>query len=141
MKKVILFSACLLLISRTYCQVLSDSSSKDNSTKAYYLQKSKNQKSGAWVLAVGGVVIFVATGIHISQNLDFNGPVKSHYGFPIGLSIACEAGSIPLFIAARRNKMKAIRATAYFKMEKIPILQQTTINFQWYPAISVKLNF
>ncbi|HUZ61367.1 MAG TPA: hypothetical protein VMU83_21510 [Hanamia sp.] len=70
MKKVILFFASLWLISETYCQVLSDSSSKGNTTKAYYLQKSKNQKTGAWVLAIGGVVIFTATGIYASNNLD-----------------------------------------------------------------------
>jgi hypothetical protein len=140
MKKAILFFTCLLLISKTYCQVLSDSTSKGNFTKANYLQKSKNQKTGAWVLVSAGVVIFAVTGITASNNLDFGATHTKHkYGVPIGLSIACIAGSIPLFIAAGRNKSKATHAAAHFKIENIPILQQTGINFHSYPAISIKL--
>jgi hypothetical protein len=140
MKKIILFFAYIFLISNTYCQVFSDSISKGNFTKAYYLQKSKNQKTGAWVLASAGVVIFAVTGITASNNLDFGAtPTKHKYAVPIGLSIACIAASIPLFIAAGRNKSKAREAAAYFKMEKIPSLQQTGINFHSYPAISIKL--
>jgi hypothetical protein len=141
MKKIILFFACLLLINEAYCQTPSDSTSKENFTKQYYFQKSKNQKTGAWALVIGGVLIFTATGIYASNNLNLNSPVKHRHVVPIGLSIACAAGSIPLFIDAGRNKLKAIKATTCFKMEKIPVLQQTTINFQSYPAISVKLNF
>lgn len=140
MKQVILFFVCLLLISKIYCQVLADSTFKENYTKSYYLQKSRNQNSSALVLAIGGVLIFTATGIIASQNLDFINPVKHRYIAPIGLSIACVAGSIPLFIAAGRNKLKAAKVMACFKMQRIPVLQQTTINFQSYPAISFKLN-
>ena len=123
MKKIILFFTCLLLISKTYCQVLSDSTSKGNFTKENYLQKSKNQKTGAWVLVSAGVVIFAVTGISASNNVGF-GPThtKHKYGVPIGLSIACIAGSIPLFIASGRNKSKAIHTASYFKMESISIL-------------------
>jgi hypothetical protein len=140
MKKIILFFACFLLISKTYCQVLPDSTSKENFTKVNYLQKSKNQKTGAWVLASAGVVIFAITGITASNNLDFSATRTKHkYAVPIGLSIACVAASIPLFIAAGRNKSKARQVAAYFKMENIPILQQTEINFHSYPAVSIKL--
>jgi len=128
MKKIILFFALLLLISNTYSQVLSDSTSKDNSTKAYYLQKSKNQREGAWVLLIGGMAIFAGTALYESHNLDFNSPHRNQGMVPIYISIACAAGSIPLFIAAGKNKLNAIKVTAYIKMEKIPVLQQTGIN-------------
>jgi hypothetical protein len=138
MKKSILLFACLLLISKTYCQVLSDSTSKGNFTKAYYLHKSKNQKAGAWLFVSAGLSIVLMTGLNAS-GLDFSAVHRKHrYEVPIGFSIACVAASIPLFIAAGRNKSKAIHAAAYFKMEKIPALQQTGINFHSYPAVSIK---
>jgi hypothetical protein len=141
MKKIILFFAFLLLINETYCQSVSDSISKEKFTKQYYLQKSKNEKSGAWILLIGGAVITAATGLSVSQNLDFNSPEKHRYYFVKGLVIACVAGSIPLFIAAGRNKRKAERATAWFQMEQIPIFQQTGINIHFYPAIYLRLKF
>jgi hypothetical protein len=140
MKKIILFFAFLLFINETYCQAVSYSMSKEKFTKQYYLQKSKNQKAGAWVLLIGGAAIFAGTGLYASQNLDFSSPEKHRHIVPIGLSIACVAGSIPLFIAAGRNKLKAAQLTAYFEMEQIPILQQTGINLRSYPAFSIRLN-
>jgi len=140
MKKIILFFACLLLINDAYCQTPSDSTSKENFTKQYYFQKSKNQKTGAWVLISAGIAISGITVVSELNNMNFNSPKTKQ---PVGpkITIACIAGSIPLFIAAARNKRKGLNATAYFKMEKIPVLLETTINFQSYPAISVKLNF
>lgn len=141
MKKIILFFALLLFINETYCQAVSDSVSTGKFTKQYYWQKSKNQKAGAWVLLIGGAGILAGTALFASQNLDFNSPTKRHYEVPVGLGIACAAGSIPLFIASGNNKLKAMKATAFFKMEKIPVLQQKGINFRSYPAISVAFNF
>lgn len=140
MKTIVLFFALVMVINKSYCQVISDTASKQSLTKAYFLQKSKNQKVGAWVLLVGGAAIFAGTGLFASQNLDFNSPRKHRYVIPISLSIACVSGSIPLFIAAGKNKLKAIKATAYFKIEKIPLLQETGINLHSYPAVSLKLN-
>jgi len=140
MKKFILFFALLLFINETYCQVVSDSMSNEKFTKQYYLQKSKNQKSGALVLLIGGAAILAGTGLYASHNLDFSSPQKHRYIVPIGLSIVCVAGSIPLFIAAGRNKLRAAHATAYLQMKQIPILQQTGINLHSYPAFSIRLN-
>jgi hypothetical protein len=141
MKKIILFFALLLFINETYCQAVSDSVPTGKFTKQYYLQKSKNQKAAALVLLIGGGVIFAATAWYESRNLDFNSLHKNEGMGPIYLSIACAAGSIPLIIASGNNKLKAMKATAFFKMEKIPVLQQKGINFRSYPAISVAFNF
>jgi hypothetical protein len=140
MKKIILFFAFLLLIGETYCQTASDSTSKEKYTKQYYLQKSKNQKDGAWVLLIGGAAIFAGTGLYASHNLDFSSPEKHRHIVPISLGIACVASSILLFIEAGRNKLKSARLTTYFEMEQIPILQQTGINLRSYPAVSIRLN-
>lgn len=88
---------------------------------------------------MGGIVISIGTFLYArTNNIDFNKP------FPVvlpGCGIAYVAGSIPLFIAAWRNKRKALHATTYLKMEKVSILQQTEINFHEYPTISLKFNF
>lgn len=134
MKQSILFFVCLMVLGKAFCQNLPDStSSKNNFTKSYYSQKSKSQLIGGFILlGLGGTTIaLISSGNTSLDEL----PILAVGG------VLCVLGSIPLFIAAGRNKRKASEATAYLKMEKIPILQQTGINFHSYPAISVRLNF
>lgn len=57
-----------------------------------------------------------------------------------GIGVLSAIGSIPLFIASKRNKRKAMNASSYFKIEKTETIQQTGISFSSFPAISIKLN-
>lgn len=102
-------------------------------TRKYYLAKSKSQLIGGCILlGIGGTTIALIS----KGNTSFEVlPVLAIGG------IFCVLGSIPLFIASGRNKRKALEASAYLKMEKIPKLQQTGINFHPYPAILVRFNF
>lgn len=97
-------------------QMVTDSTSNlkvDSKQLAHaYLKKSKHQKTGAWILlSVGFVVSSIGALTQAYTNGYYEspeGPVKSNG--PVIL-IACGAGamlgSIPLFIASKKNKQKA----------------------------------
>ncbi len=82
----------------------SDTSIAD--TKAYYLQKSRNQKTAAWVLLGGGTAL-IGIGLLIG-NRDNSSFDEAGIGLIVGSGgLAACIGSIPLFISARKYKAKA----------------------------------
>ena len=109
-------------------------------TKADYLQKSKSQKSTAWVLLGGGSALIIV-GYLIGNNKDASFGDAGTGIIMGGLGVFSAVGSIPLFIASSRNKRKALNASAYFKFEKIPSMQEAVIMLHSYPTLSLKINF
>lgn len=100
-------------------------------TKADYLSKSKSQKIGGFVLLGIGVVCI---GIAAPGNVSFDAlPILVIGG------AGCIVGSIPLFLAAGRNKRKANAMSAYIEMQSEPVVQQGSVHRTLYPAISVRL--
>ena len=140
MKKVIFFLLLLSFSLRGFSQRIT----KDLSETKYYLQKSKNQKTAAWLLLSGGAVMG-ATGyvLFIYEGLKGDGI----YGTKAKLALtmfyaggAAIVGSIPLFIASARNKGISMSATAGLKMENnISQLQPSFVKAS-YPALSLKIN-
>jgi hypothetical protein len=140
MKKIILFSMLLSLSVTSYSQQTNPSTAL---TKQDYLQKSKNQKTAAWVLVGGGAVLIVTGGIVWANQInkkaetDPFGALADAYTTTTGdwisvAGIVAAAGSIPLFIAASKNKRKAISLS--FKKEMIPRLQnQSFVNRRFHP--------
>ena len=54
--------------------------------------------------------------------------------------IAAQLASIPFFIAAAKNRRKAIAANAFFKMERAPVIQKAGFISQNFPAIALKFS-
>ena len=137
MKKSILF--VLLLVSATTL-LSQQTDTKHPVTKQDYLAKSKNQKTGAWVLLGGGAAL-IATGFLIGDRKESSfddagtGAVFGVLGF------LSAVGSIPLFIASGRNKRKAMNVSAYFEMQQNPIVRRTGLICLSSPAVSIKINF
>ncbi|MEO7265914.1 MAG: hypothetical protein ABIW38_13435, partial [Ferruginibacter sp.] len=48
-------------------------------------------------------------------------------------------GSIPLFIASGRNKRKALSASAFFDVEKVPLLNQMQITNQRFAVAGIRI--
>lgn len=120
------------------------------SLKTDYLTKSKKQKTAAIVLvAGGGILTSIAAVISTREVVEdfasiFTGEeTKKSAAVPIlGIAgLAAMGGSIPLFIAASRNKRKAREVSAFFKMETQPFIHQQSIGRIPFPALSVKLRF
>jgi hypothetical protein len=102
-----------------------------------YLQKSKNQKTAAFVLLGGGPILII-TGFLIgdSKNSSFGDAATG--AILGGVGVLSALGSIPLFIASARNKRKANTATAFFKMETVTAIQQHSFVQHSYPAVSLR---
>ena len=101
-------------------------------TKQDYLQKSKQQKTTAWILAGGGLVLEIAGAIAYQQG---NAGLLL-----LGAGLLSQAVSIPFFISAGINKRKSKEVSLSFKLEKTPDIQPTVISFRSIPKISLKLN-
>ncbi|MCF3110268.1 hypothetical protein LL912_15900 [Niabella sp. CC-SYL272] len=105
--------------------------------KQDYMQKSRRQKTAAWILLGGGVAL--STGGIIWA---LEGDWSSNDSGPDILfftGVASMLGSIPVFIASARNKRKARQLVAVIKMEQYAALQQHALTRASYPSAGIQL--
>jgi len=137
MKKFFICTMFLLMTTSSFSQQTDLSQSL---TRQDYLKKSKNQKTAAWILLGGGVALAVGAPIlTISSATWFQSDASWEIAFVTGC--ASVLGSIPLFIAAKRNKRKAMKVSTYFEIQRNPVLTNTGIALHSTPTLSLKLNF
>lgn len=104
-----------------------------------YLQKSKHQKTAAWILLGGGTAL-IATGIIVGTGEDAYFTDAAGGAAVAGIGILSTIASIPLFIASGKNKKKAMNLTANIKMEKTTNFGRESFVQGSYPAIAFKIN-
>ena len=100
-----------------------DTTLPNSSMKTDYLQKSKTQKTIAWVLLGSGTVLIgagVIVTVNGEANLSFD-DAESGAALIVAGAVA-DIASIPFFILGAKNKRKAFAVT--FKNEFVPQLQQ-----------------
>ena len=136
MKKSILYFLLLALPAASFCQQTNDSVPV---IKTDYLVKSKNQKTAAWVLLGGGVVL-IGTGFLIGDGKNSTFEDAAAGAFFAGIGVLSAIGSIPLFIASGKNKRRAMKASAFIKMEKATIIERQSFVQSAYPAMAFKIN-
>lgn len=115
-------------------------------TNQDYLQKSKKQKTTAWILLAGGAALSITGAILSSHTLiniliDPLNP-ESTSGSDADVIVlltgaAAMLGSVPLFISAGKNKRKAMSLS--FKMEQVPQLQIASLVNKPTPSVSLKI--
>jgi len=146
MKKAILLFLLLAVAANTFSQQINPSPVL---TKQDYQLKSKRQKTAAWVFMGGGFVMSTigislalndATGILVSvltltPTNDNNNSSAAELLLITGA--ASMLGSIPLFIAAGKNKRKALSLS--FKNEKMRPLNKTSFVYRDIPSLNLKL--
>lgn len=146
MKKIIHFILLLTMSAISFSQTTNPLPAL---SKQDYLQKSKNQKTAAWLLVAGGAALIVSGGIvwvnHINEKAETDpfGAYMEAYTTTTGDWIAvaglvAAAGSIPLFIAGAKNKRKAMSMS--FKKEMVPQLQKTSFANRFVPSLSLKIS-
>ncbi len=131
MKKTI-YIALLIIATSVFSQPIP-------SVHTGYLQKSKHQKTAAFILLGGGSALII-TGLLIgnNQNSSFG---DAETGVIVGgIGLLSAIGSIPLFIASAKNKRKANTATTFFKIETIQAIQSHSFEQRLYPAVSVRIS-
>lgn len=116
MKQIIILSLLIALAKTSFAQPA-------KSSVEYYLTRSKNQKAVGWILLGGGTAL-IGAGFLIGDRKE---STFSEAGTGVvmgGVGLLSVFGSIPLLIASGKNKRRAKAATAFFKMETIPVVQQ-----------------
>jgi hypothetical protein len=137
MKKIMIYFLMLALPATSFCQKTNDSVPV---VKTDYLVKSKNQKTAAWILLSGGVAL-IGTGFIVGdgKNASFD---DAAFGAVLAASGTLSAiGSIPFFIAAGKNKRKALKASAFINTETLRLPQKQSCIQNSYPALSVNITF
>ena len=147
MKKVIILTLLLSFATSSFCQ---QATQKHSLTKTDYLQKSKKQQKIAWIFLGGGVAMFAVSAIIpkgeltgeisypcLCKDVRENDDIKAAFMLAGAVSAL---GSIPFFIASGKNKRRAMRASVFIDMEKIPVLQSSGISNQSFPALGVRIN-
>lgn len=142
MKKVLLVVIAGLLNCTSFSQVKPDK----NDTNVYerdFMAISLKQKKIASIMLAGGVALVVApTLIVLSSDLSDNS-LDSKYILAMGVITVgglSVLGSIPVFIAAARNKGRALSGSVGLKMDQHHYIYGKISGFRSYPALSVKLN-
>ena len=124
------------MTASSFCQ---QTDANQSLTRQDYLKKSKNQKTAAWILLGGGFALAVGASI-LDVSSDW---YKSETPYLVAISAGCASmlGSIPLFIAAGRNKRKGMNASTYFQIRQNPLPTNTGLTLHSTPTLSLKLNF
>lgn len=136
MKKFLICTMLVLTIAGSFSQ----QSNFDHSLKKQdYLQKSKKQKTTAWILLGGGAAVVAGSAI-LDVSSDWT---KSETPYVVAICVggASMIGSIPLFIASGRNRRKAMNATTYFEIRQNAAPTNTGTTFRSTPTLSIKVDF
>lgn len=139
MKKIVFFAIIIAMTLNAFSQQIE----KIILTKSDYLQKSKSQKTIAWILAgtgVTSVIISIATldGTEIFSSIEGNDKPLNRFGVLFFGGCIVSLSSIPFFISSGKNKKKAMSMS--FKMEQVPQLQITSLVNKPIPSLSVSLS-
>jgi len=130
MRKLIVCTLLLLVATFGYSQ---EPAPSQPLTKQDYLQKSKSQKTAAFIfLGIGAGLVAIAAPGNVSFDVL---PVLA-----IGAA-AATACSISLFIGSAKNKRRAMEMTSQLTMQKLPAVANTGPLKRSLPGVSVRLNF
>ncbi len=132
----------LFLLSSLVLYAQVDTTFSKAQLKADYLKKSRNQKTAAWII-VGGGGVFILSGLLVSTN-----DTQSYTPAPtvtvkgtslIVLGVLAEIASVPLFLAASKNKKRAMALG--MKNQFIPSSKGGTFVYTLVPSISITVGF
>jgi hypothetical protein len=136
MKKNIFLIMILLLTVKSLSQTVQN----PEFTKEYYLQKSKSQKTAAWVLlGVGTAITVVGVAGFASTYDDWNDNSTETYGYLMIAGPLIGLGSIPLFITSGSNARKA--ATLSVNYQPVLLPNQGSLVQSLQPSLSITIPF
>jgi len=147
----------LLLLSSLFINCISQQTNLSPSfTKKDYLNKSKNEKKTAWILAGGGLAMssvtlaitanngtdaisnFLVTVFNLSTNNNDNDDKTSLAGVLFFIGAVSTITSVPLFISASKNKRKAMNMS--FNNQPVPQMQNNSLVYRAIPSLKLKIS-
>ena len=143
MRKIFLILLLLTLSLYSFSQKGTNSFDKE-----YYLKRSNGQKNAGFFLVFGGGVLvtvgFFTWSIGFKEGLDLfdtdgdDGASKTTTGTALVITgAAISLGSIPFFIAAGKNKKKAMSLS--IKLQSVPQLKETYLTNFKTPSLTLKI--
>lgn len=139
MKKATILFLLLLFAAASFCQ---QEQTIAKVTNVDFLTKSKRQKTLAWILTGAGTTVLVLNVLVSPYTNAITGIAETHSvnTIPYIVGGALVAGGVILFVASSKNKKKANPASAFFRMDKIPVYRNTTFSNQSFPALGFKIS-
>jgi hypothetical protein len=135
MKKVMVL---LLLIASNAASFSQKKDSAVSLTRADYLQKSKNQKSAAWLLTGGAVAIGIGALVHDMNNLftDASGSTGLYI-----VSAALLTAGITFFVISARTKSKAYAMSLFMHIEELQTVKYAMVRHHPLPSLGISVRF
>ncbi|MDP4265280.1 MAG: hypothetical protein Q8941_22330 [Bacteroidota bacterium] len=134
MKKNIIGILFLVTATTSFCQ---QTNTSHPLTREEYLAKSKHQKTAAWVLLGGGAAL-VGTGLLIGNRNESSFDQAATGGIIGIIGALSMIGSVPLFLAAEKNKRKGLSVS--FKKEIAPQLFTGNFINRSIPAVNIRMD-
>jgi Ni/Fe-hydrogenase subunit HybB-like protein len=116
-----------------------------------YLKKSRHQNTAAWILTGAGTVGLLGTfmadlnqsvagGLTTVFSLGTVEPEYKSLTVPYLLSAASIAGGVSLFVAASKNRKRAMAEgpISYLRLERGSVIKSTGFTTQAFPAVAVR---
>ena len=147
MKKSITIAMLLMITAHSFAQ---QEAPQKQYTKQDYLQKSKRQKTTAWILLGGGTAAIIGGSAIYNKAYEKaanEDPLGTLFSFgmnvdPTGAIIAVTGslaalGSIPFFISASKNKRYGLSLS--LKNERAASVARANLKSNYFPAVAIKL--
>ena len=144
MKKIILSITLLAFFINVFAQ----DTTRNGYSKEYYLQKSKNQRTAAWVLlGVGTTLIVVGAITGASGIANSNYPFMTDEevsssntsGVIVAVGAVMDVASIPFFISAGKNNRRAYEVA--LSKENVFLLKNNFVAARPIPSITFRIHF
>ncbi len=138
MKRIIISMGLLLgVIANSFAQQIDTSAVL---TREAYMEKSRSQRAGSVVLVLAGCTIGLV-GSMLVTGVSAIGPTEPPFPIvPVTIGVGCIAGGVALSIASKRNKKKALDASAHFNLQSVSSYQFTALGRPRIPAFTIKLS-
>ena len=139
MKQITILFFLFLFATTSFCQ---QEATKAKVANVDLLKKSKRQKTFGWILTGVGTTVVVLNVLVSPYTNAITGIARTHSvnTVPYIVGGTLLAGGIVLFVASSKNKRKANAATAFLRMEKIPVYQNMGFSNQSVPAVGFNIS-
>ena len=136
--------SCLILNAQPTTTPIQQKTYYQDQGAEHYLDLSRRQKTAAWCMLGGGVVLVSAGYMMIinsflNDNWEFHPGTASAGTIMMYAGTGCVIGSIPMFIASARNKGRSMAASAGLRMEHVTTLVPQGFAIRNYPALSLNI--
>ena len=107
-------------------------------SKDYFLQKSKKQKTAAWILLGGGTAIAVGGFATFDSSWDSGSASTTDIAGVIGtVGLLTSLASIPYFISAGKNKKTAMSIT--FNYKPVYLSGDNLVSTKAHPTLTLRI--